>query len=204
MRTEAIFELRRELSDLSDSAMWLLAFIYFRVDGSKFTDDSGTKYIMLSGNNNPSVALGWSAYKVKRLKKELKDAGLISTAWNGFGAPLRVYVHLSVGANLSRRKNEPSQNCDIAEMTLERDQKCSLEKSKYAPSASYIRKTKKKDQGKDQARTASQPSRPPSPGDVLQRMLEEELAKEAEAKRKEKKNDKVGSITADDLPTEIL
>lgn len=70
MRTEAIFELRRQLPDLSDGAFILLAFIAFRVDGSRFVDDAGAKYIFLSGNNDPAVALGWTNGKVKRMKKD--------------------------------------------------------------------------------------------------------------------------------------
>ena len=204
MRTEAIFELKRNLPDLSDGAMWLLAFIAFRIDGSRFVDDDGVKYITLTGNNEPCAALGITPSKMKRLKKELREAGILVYVRAGFAQPYRTYLNLPLGANMSPLKNETSQNSTDSNSTLHRVQNCTSIGSKSAPSASYIRKTNIKTNRKDQARTASQPSRPPSPGDVLQRMLEEELAKEAEAKRKEKKNDKVGSITADDLPTEIL
>ena len=205
MRTEAIFELRRQLPDLNADAFLLLIFIMFRTEGSKFEDDNGTKYILLSGNNDPAVALGWSQHKVKRMKRELREANLINSSWNGFGNPYRVYVTLSVGANLRQRKSATTQDTTDENPPSRKVQICTPVGCKSAPTASYIRKTKKKDQEeRPRARTASQPSRAPTTGEILQQMLEEELAKEAEAKRKEKKDDKSGGFTADDLPTEIL
>jgi len=204
MRTEALFELKRELPEISDGAMWLLAFIYFRIDGSKFVDEVGNKYIFLTGNNDPAAVLGFTNAKVKRYKRELREANLIVIIRKGFGQPYRTYLNLPLGTNLNPFKNEQVQNSTGSDMTSHRVQKCTSIGSKSVPHASYIRKTNIKTNRKDQARTASQPSRAPTTGEILQQMLEEELAKEAEAKRKEKKDDKSGGFTADDLPTEIL
>lgn len=204
MRTEALFELKRGLPNLSDGAMWLLAFIYFRIDGSKFVDDDGVKYITLTGNNDPAEALSMSNSKIKRLKKELRDAGILIYVRSGFAQPYRTYLNLPLGSNMSSLRNETSQNSTVSKTAHHRAQICTSIGSKSEPSASYIRKTNIKTNRKDQARTASQPSRAPTTGEILQQMLEEELAKEAEAKRKEKKDVKSGGFTADDLPTEIL
>lgn len=197
MRTEAIFELRRQLPDLSDGAFILLAFIAFRVDGSRFVDDAGAKYIFLSGNNDPAVALGWTNGKVKRMKKELRAAGLISTIRVGFAQPYRTYLNLSYGSNLNRMKSEPDEKSAGSKTTLHRGQKRPLIGPKSAPYASYIRKTKRKDQEERPRGTAS----PPCPAGVqpdLWEAYQEALRKERE------QNEQHGSDGDDDLPTEIL
>ena len=204
MRTEAIFELRRELPDLNADAFLLLVFIMFRTEGSKFADDDGSKYVLLSGNNDPAAALGWSQHKVKRMRKLLKDENLISTSWNGFGNPYRVYVTLSVGANLRQRKSATTQDCDDVKTHSRKSQICTTERCKPAPTASYIRKTKKKDQEERPSATAPQSPRPTGLSPEFWAAYEEECRKEEEAKRKEKKNDQEGSNGSDDLPTEIL
>lgn len=205
MRTEAIFELRRELPDLNADAFLLLIFIMFRAEGSKFEDDNGTKYVLLSGNNDPAVALGWSQHKVKRMKRELREANLITSSWNGFGNPYRVYVTLSVGANLRRRKSATTQDTTDENPPSRKVQICTPVGCKSAPTASYIRKTKKKDQEERPRATASQSPRPTGLPPEFWEAYEQECRKEEAAKmRKEKKDDQEGSDGSDDLPTEIL
>jgi len=205
MRTEAIFELRRELPDLNADAFLLLIFIMFRTEGSKFEDDNGTKYILLSGNNDPAVALGWSQHKVKRMKRELREANLITSSWNGFGNPYRVYVTLSVGANLRQRKSATTQDTTDENPPSRKVQICTPVGCKSAPTASYIRKTKKKDQEERPRATASQSPRPTGLPPEFWEAYEQECRKEEAAKmRKEKKDDQKGSDGSDDLPTEIL
>ena len=202
MRTEAIFEIRRQMPELSDRASFLYAFLLFRAEGTKYEDENG-KYIMLTGKNDPMEQLGYSEWKFKEAKRELTKHGLIKSVRIGFGKGCRVYVS-PFGRNYIRMENHPDENTSGCDTTSHSVGIPPIIQEESHPNASYIRKTNRKTNRKDQARTASQPSRAPTTGEILQQMLEEELAKEAEAKRKEKKNDKSGGFTADDLPTEIL
>ena len=161
--------------------------------------------LSLAGNNDPAVALGWSQHKVKRMKRELREANLITSSWNGFGNPYRVYVTLSVGANLRQRKSATTQDTTDENSPSRKVQICTPVGCKSAPTASYIRKTKKKDQEERPRATASQSPRPTGLPPEFWEAYEQECRKEEAAKmRKEKKDDQEGSNGSDDLPTEIL
>lgn len=201
MRTEAIFEVWKNLPKLSDAANRLLALIMFKIDGSRFTDENGVKFIYLSGNNDPAELLGYSPDKTRRLKRELKKARLITTKRAGFGKPERVYLHLENGltycAKISEMNNQctdVSVNCKTTPHSVE---KSTVSSRKNPHNASYIRKTKRKDQEERPRGTAS----PPCPTGVqpdLWEAYQEALRKERE------QNEQHGSDGDDDLPTEIL
>lgn len=201
MRTEAIFEVWKNLPHLSDAANRLLALIMFKIEGSRFTDEQGVKFIYLSGNNDPSELLGFSPDKTRRLKRELKESRLITTKRVGFAKPERVYLTLENGltycANISGMKNQctdVSVNCKFTPHSV---QKSTVSSRKNPHNASYIRKTKRKDQEERPRGTAS----PPCPTGVqpdLWEAYQEALRKERE------QNEQHGSDGDDDLPTEIL
>ena len=95
MRFGDIFAWRLRYPTLSGDALILLLFIAYRMNISSYEDENG-KYIFLNGSNDPASELGYSRRKMDKIKKELKENGLIVVKRRGVCQPAKIHLTLEM------------------------------------------------------------------------------------------------------------